>query len=235
MNEFQVFAWVFAAVTFCPVYSCYMSVFLSQIHTNCAAISNITSCLSEWRSLCHKYFIMPLGICPRPLKTRTQTLLFDFSALKFQWVYSQSVAGVRKHSVSCLMVFVEDSSVVLIQVSIMLYKNFWTIFLIYLANLVLFDQKWWLFKGILRLWDCQKTFANGEIYSKSRNTSLGSLEIHACDDISANWNYIASCMFQVKCPISSAKSTFGLIRNRWTWIRPCFIMLVVVRIMAVWK
>lgn len=105
MRENEWFACVFAAVIFCPMYSCYISVFLSWIHTNtnCAAISNITSCLSEWRSLCHKYFIMPLGICPRPLKTRTQTLLFDFSALKFQWV-----AGLRKHSVSCLTVFVED-------------------------------------------------------------------------------------------------------------------------------
>lgn len=94
---------VFAADTFCLMYSCYMSVFLSSIHTNTnrAAVSNTTSCLCEWCSLCHKYFIMPLGICPRPLKTRTQTLLFDFSALKFQWVYSQSVVGVQK--ALCLM------------------------------------------------------------------------------------------------------------------------------------
>ncbi len=51
----------FAAFAFCSMYSCYMSVFLSQT----AAVSNTTSCLSEWCSLCHKYFIMPLGICPR--------------------------------------------------------------------------------------------------------------------------------------------------------------------------
>lgn len=134
---------VFAAVAFCSMYSCYMSVFLSQT----AAVSNTTSCLSEWCSLCHKYFIMPLGICPRPLKTRTQTLLFDFSALNFQWVYSQSVAGVRK--AFCLMsvgICGKCLSSVVCYFDLgwhyIYIKRIWTIFLISNAISFLSEPNW---------------------------------------------------------------------------------------------
>jgi len=77
MNEF---ACVSAAVIFCPMYSCYTLVFLSWLHTNtnCAAFLNITGCdcLSEWRSLCHKYLIMPLGIYTATQDSLTNTLVW---------------------------------------------------------------------------------------------------------------------------------------------------------------
>lgn len=41
--------------------------------------------------------------------------------------------------------------------------------------------------------------------------------------------------FQSECPVSGAKSGFGFIWSKWMWIWTCFITLVVLRIMAVFK
>lgn len=61
----------------------------------------------------------------------------------------------------------------------------------------------------------------------------------ACGNISAKWNCTVSRIccntFKVKGPVNSPKSAFSITRNRWMWIRPNFIKLVVAYIATVKK